>query len=641
MKTLLKIFFSFFVLLSILLLVIFFYPTIIINPSVLKFGLNKSGVLDEWSWKNARFQYEWITWNERKFAGNIDSFCFKKITEGAEAKSCLEKISWNFNLGFSLDEGIYNISNEPIILRSSLTEVKLLEQTKPKEKSPPPDVKGYWNILWSDFVPDMDFKFSEIRILDKEKDTKFDVILTKIKKDLLISALDFTLKADPEGFSIEAPKKYPLKKDLGTTRPLFFRDLKLKGKMQDDGIPLEFTGFFETVILKSNAFFALPIKDDTSSAEFRKKILQTVTFNVTLPGLKKNLKDYSPEPYDELPAPFNSLDGKIMLDGKVNPESGNNVLVSTMTSINLSDPHQAFAMDIGADIPLDVLTFARGLIKISLDFKNVKIQLPRLSKKELPPQFFPDGRFKKNVPEKPKPAPEMNIHLLATGDKAVIIKTNLLDEPVGFNFDLNMKDKALSGYLNILAFKTKIFKRTIKLLGAHIVFNKTKDPVIKAQVQFPLPEYKIDLFIEGPVSKPRYAFRSDPPLPQSDIYSVLLFGRPMEDLGTEDKTAAQKTNQILSQGLLSLSTLYFLSGGPVEHVGYDPGTNNVTAQFGLTDKTSLRVGGGSDGLNSTSVRRSLGKGWYLDSSVQNSSSTGVQQQKNKNYGVLLERIISY
>ncbi len=78
---------------------------------------------------------------------------------------------------------------------------------------------------------------------------------------------------------------------------------------------------------------------------------------------------------------------------------------------------------------------------------------------------------------------------------------------------------------------------------------------------------------------------------------------------------------------------------PVEYVGFDPDSKNATAQFGLTRKTSLRVGGGQEGMNAGGLRHSLGKGWYVDSTVQKSQSPSTEDRKN--YGVILERVIAY
>ena len=154
-----------------------------------------------------------------------------------------------------------------------------------------------------------------------------------------------------------------------------------------------------------------------------------------------------------------------------------------------------------------------------------------------------------------------------------------------------------------------------------------------------MPEYKIILQLEGPTSKPRQAFSSVPPLPVDDIYAVLLFGRPLSGLDPDDKSAAQKSNQIVSQGILSLAVLYYFAGSPIESIGYDPESNEVSAQIGLGAKNSLRVGGSGSGLNSAGVRRALGKGWYIDSSVER--TTNKNGTSGGGYGVLLERIISY
>ena len=105
------------------------------------------------------------------------------------------------------------------------------------------------------------------------------------------------------------------------------------------------------------------------------------------------------------------------------------------------------------------------------------------------------------------------------------------------------------------------------------------------------------------------------------------------------KNEKTKSNQIISQGVLSLAVLYYFAGSPIESIGYDPESNEVSAQIGLGAKNSLRVEGSGSGLNSAGVRRALGKGWYIDSSVQKTTNKGGAS--GGNYGVLLERIISY
>lgn len=644
MKLLLKLFLFFIFIILIGVGIVFVRPSLLINPSNLKFVLNHTQILSEWSWKSARFEMEWKKWNQRRFAGEFKDFCFVKSSEGMNVKSCLEDISWDFDFTFDMAQGFHSVSLKPITIRSSFTNVTLTEGPKKDESTDPPNIKLYWNMFWSDIVPDMDFVFKKITLVKEKDDFTFDIKVTKFKEDLFVESLGFVLTGNPKELIVKAPEHYPIKKDLGTTRPLFLNNVKFIAHMQDKGIPMSLTGAVENVMFNVTANLALPLVDDLSSLKLRRDFFKSVQYEIKLIGLKDSLKRYAPEPFDELPAPFNSLSGNIISEGHfIESDKNSEVLLKSKTNFDLKSPKQSLILDITADLPINVQSFKRGDLFIGIIFHDVLIELPRLSKKSLPPQFFPDGRFKKiskELEKKKKKQSDLSMHLVAGSDQALVIKTNLLDEPLKLNFDINIEKSSLQdGFLKILPFKTKIFKRIVQLKDALINFKKDQDPVIKAQIQFPLPEYKINLFIEGPMSKPRYAFTSVPPLPQSDIYSVLLLGRPMEDLSNDDKSAVQKTNQVLSQGLLSLSTLYFLSGGPVEHIGYDPDSKNVSAQIGLSSKTSLRVGAGSEGLNSTSVRRSLGKGWYVDSSVQNSSNS-VEQQ-NKDYGVLIERIISY
>lgn len=232
------------------------------------------------------------------------------------------------------------------------------------------------------------------------------------------------------------------------------------------------------------------------------------------------------------------------------------------------------------------------------------------------------------------------MHLQALGENALHINTNLLDETLRLNFDLLVENgEVKKGFIQTFPLTTTVFKRKIVIPSLRVVFSAPLEPQIIATIEFHLPEYKVTLELEGPMSSPRQAFSSNPPLPLDDIYAVILFGRPLSGLDPDDRSAAKKSNQILSQGILSLAVLYYFAGSPVESLGYDPESNELSAQIGLGAKNSLRVGTSGSGLNSAGVRRSLGKGWYIDSSVQR--TTNDNGTSGPDYGVLLERIISY
>lgn len=634
-------------------LILFFRPSSVLNPSMLDFALKKSEVLKDWSWSEAQMNHKWIKWNEREFSGSFKDFCFTYDHEAALVKSCLEEVSWDLRLTFSNGEGLSILAQKPFKIRSKKTMLTLKENNKKEdEATSPPDVWGYWQLLWSKKVPDMDIFFESISLKMKDELHEFDFKLNKGPRELVIEAMKFKLIADPESFKLTGPESYELPVDIPQLEKVFLRQFKLTGEVSLKGIPLNVTGAIEAIEFQITSFLNLPIQSSFDSVGFRKKLLLNTKANLNLPKLKENLARYAPKPFTTLPAPLNVMSGDLKIDLKVSPhEDSEKVLVQSFLNIDLTGEKQVLLMSLTGDVPLNLNTFAPGSIFLGIDFKKVALQLPRLAKTSLPPQFFPDGRIiTPEAKEKTQKQEEkktngnedldLDLKLQALGEKALHIDSNLLDEALRLNFHLNIRQGELKdGFVNVLPLETTVFKRPIHVKELKLIFNYPIDPIMEGRIVFPLPEYKITLNLEGPISKPRHSFTSEPPLPQSDIYSVLLFGRPMADLNPDDKAAAGRTNQLLSQGILSLSVLYFLAGSPVEYIGYDPETRGATAQIGLGSKNSLRVGTGAGGSTSTSVRRSLGKGWYLDTSVQN--NTGTESSRDQNYGVLLERIISY
>ncbi len=619
---------------------IFVDPTIIVNPENIKWGLHRSAILKSWSWKKFAIHHEWKHWNERHLTGELRDFCFRYEAPGKKIYSCFEEISWDFDLGYH--EGLKAKTYLPFRIHSPQIEITLSNDEEKKSTNERIDIYRWWKLFWSGIVPDTEMNLESIAIHSEGKTQGFNLLVFKKEQILTAEVKEIKLEANPKGFTITSPRVLlPEKlKDMG---PFYFRDLKLAGKVKESGIPLVLTGSLEEAKFDIRSIIELPIKHDFSSMDFRRDYLASIQGEVTVSDFQNAVSRRAPAAFRELPAPFNVMNGTIVVKFAGEKRKREEVYFTSVTHIDLSSEKEALDMEIAVDTDLPVMTLKPQTVEIGLNFKEVRIELPKLSKKSPPPQFMPDRRFKKGPylpPQAKSPATDLLLHLTALNRKALNIKTNLLDEPLRLNFDLLIGNGKINrGHVTALPLKTKIFKRPVHLKSFTVKFHTPLEPVITAEIEFPLPEYKVTMDIEGPVSKPRYSFHSDPPLPQNDIYAVLLFGRPMADLNPDDKTSAQKTNQLLSQGVLSLSVLYFLSGSPVEYVGFDPDSKNATAQFGLSKKTSLRVGGGEEGMNAGGLRHSLGRGWYIDTSVQNRQNQATDDRKN--YGVLLERVIAY
>lgn len=621
--------------------IIFYRPTWIVNPKNLHWVLTKTKVLKSFSWKDAQINHTWDKWNKRRLDGYFKDLCFEFENEKIDIKTCLETVSWDFLAIYENGE-FGEKTYSPFVIRSPQTLVKMKPSPEEEDSGNPPDLYSYWRMFWGNVIPDMDIVFSKITV-DKDE---FDFKLMKREKTAHLSALDFKLEANPKEFTLTPPKKYPLPKKIAGFPQFYLRDFILKGIMKPKGATLVLDGHLETIQVHGESFIRFPLREDLSSLAFKKKTLLETTVMVKLVSLSDSLKQMGPPPYTSLPAPLNAMDGFIQIDVKALEAPHEWIKFAIMTEIDLEGKNQALKLKMSSDVEVNLKDFTLGSVLLGLDFERLALEMPRLSKKEIPPQLIPDSRIKKEAFKKVKPRPlkerhpDLNFRLHALNEKAVHISTNLLDEPVRLNFDITVaKGKIQQGFISLLPLKTSVFKRKIEIPHLKITYAPNVEPVIESTIVFKLPEYSITLNLEGPLDAPRHSLTSSPPLPLNDIYAVLLFGRPMSDLSTDDKTAAQKTNHMVSQGILSLAVLYYFAGSPIQYIGYDPNTSNVTAQFGLGKKNSLYVTGSGQNVNATGVRRSLGKGWYLDTSVQNQA--GVTNSEARNYGVLLERIIAY
>lgn len=662
-KIILKLFFAFLLSLIVLFSVtifvfvglLFFDPTIIINPKNINYALSKTHFLKSWSWTSAEIQHHWIKWNHRQFQGAFKNLCLEYQRPGKEINTCMETVAWNLDLIWNYGSGFsYHIKN-PLVIDSKKTKI-VIHSDEQKKAETTPDYFSYWKILWSKAIPDVDFNFRSVDLIKDYELKHFDLWLIKNQKTLRAKALDFEIFATPEKVEVTAPHKILLPYDLKTKKPLYFKEIKLTALIEENTIPLTLAGKIETAkLVVTSSIAKSALRQNMPLNQLIKNVLLKTEASLEIDKLVETIRKLMKAPFNILPAPFNVLEGslKVRLATK-DMGAGDQVMIKIVSALDLSGASQFVVLDLSSDFPFLINSKTIGPLTLGLDFKKVVIALPKLSKTKLPPQLKPDPRFigvkivaeNKNASQKKKLKPKKNVgvdlNIEALGEKSLQIRTNLLDEVLKLNFQMEIANKTIrTGFIQTMPLRTKVFKRQLFIPSLRIIFKAPVEPQIISTIEFHLPEYLVTLKLAGPVSRPRTAFSSKPPLPKDDIIAVLLFGRPLSALGPEDKTVTKDAGQIISQGILSLAVLYYFAGSPVESIGYDPDTKVVSAQFGLGRKNSLHVeSGGSGGstVGSYGVRHALGKGWYIDSTVEQNSSTG---STGKNLGVLLERIIAY
>jgi translocation and assembly module TamB len=89
------------------------------------------------------------------------------------------------------------------------------------------------------------------------------------------------------------------------------------------------------------------------------------------------------------------------------------------------------------------------------------------------------------------------------------------------------------------------------------------DPVLNVEATAMISQYQVTINFSGPASRLSMTYRSDPPLPDSDIIALLALGSPGEEAGLRSQTASAQNygaTALLSEAISSGI------GGRIEHL---------------------------------------------------------------------------
>ena len=92
--------------------------------------------------------------------------------------------------------------------------------------------------------------------------------------------------------------------------------------------------------------------------------------------------------------------------------------------------------------------------------------------------------------------------------------------------------------------------KTFTLASGQILFTGGHkiDPSLNLDAQYTASQYTIDVLITGFASKPQLKLQSSPPLPQSDILSLLIFGSTSSSLGQSQSASLQQQATQMAAG---------------------------------------------------------------------------------------------
>jgi hypothetical protein len=354
-----------------------------------------------------------------------------------------------------------------------------------------------------------------------------------------------------------------------------------------------------------------------------------------------------------IPAPFQALEGDVTFrsTGSANLEQGS---LPIKLQTRLKSNSQSVNLDAGGTVEVtDIRTDPWTQANFVLTLTDLKLLLPRL-KLEKPPRLFPESRIhtlepiekaqgKVSADGEIKKAEEKESSF---GYRAVIrtppgspvqIITNLAKGPIPVNLDINLSSESPpTGQVRVGVFPVEAFRRkaTVQHFDIDLV-AKAGDSAIDGRVDVPLGDYQAHIDVVGSIDKPQVRVTSDPPVGEDQLLAALLFNRTPEELDPSESATVGSTRATVSQGALSLASLFLLASTPVEGLSYNPDTGQVTAQVRISEGLSLNVGSGENQAGAVGVRKRIGSNFFVTTNVnniiQNSSTVSAYVEWRKRY----------
>lgn len=355
-----------------------------------------------------------------------------------------------------------------------------------------------------------------------------------------------------------------------------------------------------------------------------------------------------------VPAPLNQLAGPLSfrLSGNVSDQGGQ--LHSTFKSRLRSTYQKVF---VSAEADAEVSSAGEGLrpsVQADIILEDVRLSLPRLEL-SAPPRILPDSRFKKGLATRmparlrarvPTRAPprippmDFRVRIATAAEGRLQLATNLTKAPLPITLKYSLESgRRLSplrpvvqlrpspqnsgesrtvsyGQVRIGRTPLELLRRDANIESFQLDLGKDGTRRINGRLSVVYPDYSIGILLHGSVDQPTVRFESDPPLEENQIISVLLFGKPMDQLTGDQQESVSQLDAAVADAVLSFSSLYILAKTPIESIGYDPGRGMVTAQVPLGTGTSLNLGRSGSGSTEIGLRRKLTRNWVLNTSVE-------------------------
>jgi hypothetical protein len=341
-------------------------------------------------------------------------------------------------------------------------------------------------------------------------------------------------------------------------------------------------------------------------------------------SVQKLLKDSDIEPI----APVRALGGTVRmeLDADIDLErrsqTGGGLRAQVKASTQLGGQGQT--VQVAGSGLLQIAHGSGSRIRLEADIllEQVTLHLPRMTVGQPPrfttyvPRLLPDSRIL--LPGQRKEDPnnipffDYRLRFRTQRPDSLQVLSNLALAPVPVSMDIVLPaEGAIEGYLEIGQAPLKLARQDAHIEHFRLDFTKQGDPLMNGRARVIYTDYTVFIDISGPSTRPDLRLSSEPALPESEVVAVLLFGKPSDELDSEQAASSGNAEAAIANRALGMGSLFLLASTPIERIDYDAITGAVTAKIRLAEGFSLDVGGSTQTGPTVGIRKRIGGRWSI------------------------------
>lgn len=321
-----------------------------------------------------------------------------------------------------------------------------------------------------------------------------------------------------------------------------------------------------------------------------------------------------------IPAPFNVFSGPIAFRTGPFRVAADRTTVPAVLTTDLRSTGQALATE--TKIEADVARRNLGLLGVRVDalLRKVQFRLPDYEPLAPVPALARDSRIVRFAkPKVPVAAPSPSIPFLLSlkGPPGSIVLLNRFFDPslaAGVDLATDPETRAFRGAVSLSTpFDLHYLNRAIRFERLDLAFR----PALEANVRISMERggYHIFADLRQGAGKTRISLGSEPPLEQSEIVSLILYGMPGNSISSEQTRSVGSAQAAMGSEALGIFSFWAFAATPIESVLYDPETQTYSAVVRLPGGVVASIGSNWDNERQLALSKSLGRNWAVSTEL--------------------------